>query len=318
MEYFGLLLGIIIIIVGSEIFIEGIESTAINYKIPKMFIILTIVAFGTSTPEFIISLQGVFKGNGNLVLSNVIGSTAVNTLLIIGISSLINPIKVKSNTVKKELPLHLFIIVIFSILFMDSLFGSTTNTISRSDALLLLLAFFLFFQYLMYLIKNRRKFLEFLTEEKPKFTLKKSVILSAIGLFLIIGGCTIAVKFSTLVAESLGWSEKITTMIFLVIGTSIPELVMSIISARKKQYDFVIGNIVGTNIFNICIVIGLPVFLFGSISTQAFNIIDMIAIIISGVILLVMVKKDYTISKKEGFLMILIFLLYYTYLFMWT
>lgn len=318
MEYFGLLLGIIIIIVGSEIFIEGIESTAINYKIPKMFIILTIVAFGTSTPEFIISLQGVFKGNGNLVLSNVIGSTAVNTLLIIGVSSLINPIKVKSNTVKKELPLHLFIIVIFSILFMDSLIGSNTNTISRSDALLLLLAFFLFFQYLMYLIKNRRKFLEFLTEEKPKFTLKKSVILSAIGLFLIIGGCTIAVNFSSLVAESLGWSEKITTMIFLVIGTSIPELVMSIISARKKQYDFVIGNIVGTNIFNICIVIGLPVFLFGSISTQAFNIVDMIAIIISGVILLIMVKKDYTISKKEGFLMILIFLLYYTYLFMWT
>ncbi len=318
MEYFGLLLGIIIIIVGSEIFIEGIESTAINYKIPKMFIILTIVAFGTSTPEFIISLQGVFKGNGNLVLSNVIGSTAVNTLLIIGVSSLINPIKVKSNTVKKELPLHLFIIVIFSILFMDSLFGSTTNTISRSDALLLLLAFFLFFQYLMYLIKNRRKFLEFLTEEKPKFTLKKSVILSAIGLFLIIGGCTIAVNFSSLVAESLGWSEKITTMIFLVIGTSIPELVMSIISARKKQYDFVIGNIVGTNIFNICIVIGLPVFLFGSISTQAFNIVDMIAIIISGVILLIMVKEDYTITKKEGFLMILIFLLYYTYLFMWA
>ena len=318
MEYLGLILGIIIIIVGAEIFIEGIESTSINYKIPKMFIILTVVAFGTSTPELIISLQGVLKGDGNLVLSNVIGSIAVNTLLIIGVSSMINPIKVKSNTVKKELPLHLFVIVIFSVLFMDNLFGSEGNIISRSDALLLLFTFVLFFRYLMYLIKNRKKFLEFLTEEKPKFTLKKSIILSAIGLFLIIGGCTIAVNFSSSVAEGLGWSEKVTTMIFLVIGTSIPELVMSIISARKKQYDFIIGNIVGTNIFNICIVIGLPVLLFGSISTNAFNIIDMIAILVSGVILLVMVKEDYTISKKEGFLMILLFFLYYTYLFMWA
>lgn len=134
----------------------------------------------------------------------------------------------------------------------------------------------------------------------------------------IIGGCIIAVEFSSLVAKSLGWSEKITTMIFLVIGTSIPELVMSVISAKKKQYDFIIGNIVGTNIFNICIVIGIPVLLFGTVSTQLFNIVDMIAIIISGVILLVMVKEDYVISKKEGFLMILMFILYYTYLFMWT
>lgn len=175
MEYLGLLLGIIIIVIGSEIFIDGIESTAINYKIPKMFIILTIMAFGTSTPEFIISLHGVLNGNGSLVLSNVIGSTAVNTLLIIGVASLINPIKVKNNTVKMELPLHLFIIVIFAILFMDTLYGDKVNTISRFDAVILLLSFFLFFEYLMYLIKNRWKLLEVFTDEKPKFTLKKSV-----------------------------------------------------------------------------------------------------------------------------------------------
>lgn len=318
MEYLGLLFGIIVIIIGSEIFIDGIEATAINFKIPKMFIILTIVAFGTSTPEFVISLQGVLNGDGSLVLSNVVGSTAVNALLIIGVASLVNPIKVKNNTVKRELPLHLFVIVIFSILFMDTLYGDKVNAISRFDAVILLLSFFLFFQYLMYLIKNRWKLLETFTEEKAKFTLKKSIIFSVVGLLLIIGGCNLAVSFSEMVAKSLGWSEKITTMIFLVIGTSIPELIMSIISAKKKQYDFIIGNIVGTNIFNICIVLGIPVLLFGTISTQSFNVVDMIAVIISGVILLVMVKEDYVISKKEGLLMILIFLLYYTYLFMWA
>ena len=201
---------------------------------------------------------------------------------------------------------------------MDTLFGNKTNTISRLDAILLLLAFFLFFQYLMYLIKNRSKFLEVFTNEKAKLTLKKSIIFSSIGLLLIIGGCNIAVESSSLVAKSLGWSEKITTMVFLVIGTSVPELIMAIISSRKKQFDFIIGNIVGTNIFNICIVIAVPVLLFGSISAVSFNVVDMIAIIIAGSILLFMVKEDHVISKSEGILMILIFILYYTYLFTWV
>lgn len=316
MEYLLLVVGIIIIIAGAQIFIDGIESTAINFKIPKMLIILTVVAFGTSAPELSISFNSVMSGNPEIVFSNVIGSTVVNSLLIIGVASIISPIKVKDNTIKKELPLHLLIIVVFSLLFLDSSFGFKTNALSRSDAIILLLCFMLFVRYLIYLVKKRNTILDFIKKEKPKFDLKKSVFYSLVGFALIIFGSNLAVDSAKNVALSLNWSNKVTTMIFIVIGTSIPELVMSIVSSRKKQYDFIIGNIVGTNIFNICIVLGLPILIFGKVETNAFSIVDIITIIISGIILLFSAKNDKVISKKEGIAMVLIFVLYYTYSFL--
>ncbi len=316
MEFIGLLSGILIIILGAGLFIDGLESFSINFKIPKMVIVLTIVAFGTSVPELAISFQGLLNNNGELVLSNVIGSTIVNSLLIIGVASLISPIKVKSNTVKEELPLHLFIIFIFVALFIDSAFDNNiVNTLTRNDALLLLIVFTLFLYFLIRMIKNHKSSLEILTLDKPKYPIKKSVIYSIIGLFLIIIGSKLAVETATLVAENLGWSEKIITMIFIVVGTSIPELIMSIVSARKKQYDFIIGNIIGTNIFNICIVLGLPIFLFGNVSSTSFNLIDMLTLVIAGLILFWSAKNDRVISKKEGLIMILLFCIYYSYVF---
>lgn len=315
MAFLGLVLGIIIIIIGAEIFINGIEAMSINFKIPRMFIALTILAFGTSAPELAISFQGLLNNNGELVLSNVIGSTIVNTFLIIGVASLITPIKVKNKTVKEELPLHLLIILIFVFIFFDSAFNNmSVNIITRNDALLLLLIFSLFLRHLINMIKEHKKITHFVKTEKPKYGLKKSIIYSAIGLSLIIGGGKITVDLATSAALSLGVSEKVITMLFIVIGTSIPELIMSIISARKKQYDFIIGNIIGTNIFNICIVLGLPIALIGAVESISFHLIDMIVIGIAGLLLYLFAKNDRIISKKEGLIMILIFCGYYGYI----
>ncbi len=315
MAFLGLVLGIIIIIIGAEIFINGIEAMSINFKIPRMFIALTILAFGTSAPELAISFQGLLNNNGELVLSNVIGSTIVNTFLIIGVASLITPIKVKNKTVKEELPLHLLIILIFVFIFFDSAFNNmSVNIITRNDALLLLLIFSLFLRHLINMIKEHKKITHFVKTEKPKYGLKKSIIYSAIGLSLIIGGSKITVDLATSAALSLGVSEKVITMLFIVIGTSIPELIMSIISARKKQYDFIIGNIIGTNIFNICIVLGLPIALIGAVESISFHLIDMIVIGIAGLLLYLFAKNDRIISKKEGLIMILIFCGYYGYI----
>ena len=140
-----IILGFIILIKGADLFIDGISSTATNLKVAKIIISLTIVAFGTSAPELAISIQGMLNGNGSLVLANVIGSTIVNTMLVIGLAALVKPIKVQNETVKKQLPLHLITIVIFSILYLIG------NGISRTDGLILIL---MFTGFLIYIIKS--------------------------------------------------------------------------------------------------------------------------------------------------------------------
>ena len=146
------LVGFYLLIRGADYFVDAISSTATNLKVPKLIISLSIVAFGTSAPELFISFQGLLNGNNDVVLANVIGSTIVNTMLIIGIAAIIRPIKIKNETIKKQLPLHLLIILVFAILLLDNIFNSTINTISRSDGIILFLIF-LYFIYYIYIIK---------------------------------------------------------------------------------------------------------------------------------------------------------------------
>ena len=131
------LVGFYLLINGADLFVDGIASTSANIKIPKLIISLSIVAFGTSTPELFISFKSLLNGNNDIVMANVVGSTIVNTMLIIGVSALIKPIRIKSETIKKQLPLHLMIILFFSLIFLDNMFNNTINTLSRSDALIL-------------------------------------------------------------------------------------------------------------------------------------------------------------------------------------
>ena len=300
-----IIIGFVILIKGADLFVDGISSTADNLKIAKIVIALTVVAFGTSAPELAISIQGMLNGSGSIVLANVIGSTIVNTMLIVGIAAIIKPIKVKSETVKKQLPIHLVTISIFSLIFIIG------NGISRIDGIILLITFLGFLMYIKRFIKKHDSVFE--KKEKTRWNNKTSIIIAIIGLICISIGSDIAVNNCSELAYKIGISEKLITMVVLVIGTSAPELAMAITSAKKKEFDIILGNIIGTNIFNIGFVLGLPVVMFGSVTAIDFNIIDMIIMSLSGIIIFSFSKDDKIISKKEGILMLAIFIEYYLY-----
>lgn len=300
-----IIVGFVILIKGADLFIDGISSTAINMKVAKIIISLTIVAFGTSAPELAISIQGMASNSGSVVLANVIGSTIVNTMLIIGVAALIKPIKIKHETVKKQLPLHLITIIIFAIIYLIG------NGISRLDGIILFTTFIAFLIYILKFMKKKKSFFE--KKEKPKWKLLPSIIYSIIGLFAIFLGSDIAVDNCTELAYKIGISEKLITMVVLVIGTSAPELVMAITSAKKKEFDIILGNIIGTNIFNIGFVLGLPVIIFGSVSSIDFQLVDMVLMALAGIIVYVFAKDDKLITKKEGLIMFAVFIEYYFY-----
>lgn len=309
------IIGFYLLIKGADFFVDAVSSTAINLKVPKIIISLSIVAFGTSAPELFISFQGLINGNDDVVLANVIGSTVVNTMLVIGIASIIKPIYIKSETIKKQLPLHLLIILIFSIVLLDNTFNKTINTISRSDAILLFLIFIIFIRYIYTYCKKSIHFKES-SSTPPKWNLSKSIIIAILSLIAISLGSDFAVNNCVEIARYLNISEKLITMVIIVIGTSTPELVMAITSAKKEEFDIIIGNIIGTNIFNIGFVLCLPIIIFGNVSTTNFNIIDMSVILISALSLYLFSKDDKKLTKKEGIIMISIFIIYYTYLFL--
>lgn len=309
------IIGFYLLVKGADYFVDAISSTATNLKIPKIIISLSIVAFGTSVPELFISFQGLLGGNNDIVLANVVGSTIVNSMLIIGTAAIIRPIKIKNETIKNQLPLHFLIILVFSILLLDSIFDKTINTISRSDALVLFVIFLCFIYYIFSYYKKSHH-LKDLIQEKPKWNLSKSIIISILGLIAISIGSNLAVDNCVIIARHLHISEKLITMIILVVGTSMPELIMAITSAKKGEFDIIIGNIIGTNIFNIGFVLGLPIILLGGVSTNSFNLVDMSIMIISGLILYTFAKDDRKLTRTEGIIMVCIFLSYYTYLFL--
>lgn len=308
-----IILGFFLLIKGADMFVDGISSTAINIKIPKIIISLTLVAFGTSTPELFISFRSILSENNDVVMANVIGSTIVNSMLVIGIAALIRPIRIKNETIKKQLPLHLLIISTFGILFLDEIFNHTTNTISRFDAILLLVLFSSFLFYI-YKFQKKNNWLKEKIEDKPKWNLPKSIIFSIIGLVLIYFGSNFAVDNCVNLANAMKIPSKLITMIILVIGTSSPELVMAITSIQKKEYDIIIGNIIGTNIFNIGFVLALPIAILGNVSTTSFNFADIFIMITAATIIYLFSRDDKKIDKLEGIVMISIFIIYYAYL----
>ena len=309
LEVIFLIIGFIIIIKSSDILVDCASSLAMKCKVPKMLIALTIVAFGTCAPEVAISFQSVASKNGTMAFANVVGSCIINTFLIIGIASLVRPIRVKHATIKKELPILLIITTGFCVLMLDSIFNPLTpNTFSRADGIILILLFLMFVAYIIQL--SRRKSEE--DEQQPKY---KNIFLI---LFLLIGSIIcitlssdVIVDNAVILAEKLKVSEKVITMVLIVIGTSLPEMVMTITSAKKKEFDMAIGNIIGTNIFNICIVLGLPITIFGDLVLDNFNLADIMTVFLTSFLLYIFARSERVVSKKEGIVMLAIVIAYY-------
>ena len=305
-----LVVGFIILIKGADIFVDGASGIAENFHVSKMLIGLTIVAFGTSAPEFAVSVKSIISNNGDIVLGNVIGSNILNILLILGVSSLVHSLNVKSATVKKELPITLLLTTLFAVLLSDSIFDKgLVNTFTRGDGITLLLFFMVFIYYLISMARNKVEE----AEEKEKISMFKAVAFLVVGIVGVVLGSNFVVDSASKIATILGVSERMIALTIIALGTSLPELVTSVTATRKGEYDIAIGNVVGSNIFNIGMVIGLPITIFGGIAKISFSYIDLLVMIVSTVLLFMFSFNDYKISKKEGIVFIILFIAYYSY-----
>lgn len=303
-----LVVGFIILIKGADIFVDGASSLAGNFKISKLVIGLTIVAFGTSAPEFAVSIKSIFSGSGDIVLGNVIGSNILNILLIIGVSSMFHFLNVKNNTVRKELPITILITTLLGVLLSDNLINGGDNAFTRSDGVIVLLFFAVFIYYLISVMRHK-------TEEPDEkyMPLFKAICFTIVGILAIIFGSNFVVDSASFLAKEFGVSEKMIGLTIIALGTSLPELVTSVTATRKGEYDIAIGNVVGSNIFNIGIVLGIPVTIFGGINNITLNYIDIIVMIISAILLFIFSANDRKITRKEGLIFLSLFVVYYTY-----
>ena len=309
LNLFLLIIGFIILIKGADFFVDGSSSLAKNFKVSPMLIGLTIVAFGTSAPELAVSIQSIIKGSGDIVLGNVVGSNIINILLIIGVSSLFHSLVVKNNTVKKELPIILLFSTALIVLISDSIFNLGENAFTRQDGIILLLFFTIFLYYLVSMMRHGQNNE---TDEPIKYNKLQSLFFIILGLVGVVLGSNFVVESASAIAKFIGISERIIALTVVALGTSLPELVTSVSATRKGEYDIAIGNVVGSNIFNIGVVLALPAAIFGGIGSITYNILDLIALILSAFLLFVFSFKDRKINKIDGIILLLVFVVYYS------
>ena len=305
-----LAVGLIALVKASDVFVDAASSFATRLRVPKMLVALTIAAFGTCAPELAISFTSMASHNVDMTLANVIGSCIVNILLIVGIATIVKPIEVKERTVKRELPLLVIVTTAFFVMLNDSFFGGK-NGLSRWDALILMGLFGVFMLYIMFAVHVRKVKRGRLP--KTKYTLGRSIIYIILSLATIVLAADIAVDNAVELAGAVGISQKVIAMTAIVIGTSLPELTMTVGASRKGEFDLAIGNIIGTNIFNICIVLGLPTLIFGGFESSSFGIIDTLVVLIAAVAYYVFGRSNKKLTRKEGIFMVMLFAAYYTY-----
>ncbi len=243
-----LALGFFLLVKGADWFVDGAAGLAEKFGIPQLVIGLTIVAMGTSAPEAAVSITAAIAGNADITIGNVVGSNILNILLILGVASTITPLAVARSTVKYEIP---FVIIVSFLLLVLGLDG----TVSRLDSIALIAAFILYLVYLFRLTKEKEKEPELVPAKR--MSIPKALILLVIGLVMIIGGSHFVVDAASYIATAMGVSQRLIGLTIVAFGTSLPELVTSVAAARKKNADIAIGNIVGSNIFNILFVTGI-------------------------------------------------------------
>ncbi len=305
-----LLISFVVLIKGADVFVESASSVAKHLNVPDILIGLTIVAFGTSAPEAAVSIKAVLAHNSDIVLGNIVGSNILNILLILGISSMIAPIHVQSHTIKKEIPFLLLVSLLLSILLMDTTSGEgTVNMISRMDGIVILLFFAVFIEHLISLAQSGQA-----EEIESKYTFKQAILYTILGLLAIIVGGNFVVSSATAIATALGVSQKFIALTIVALGTSLPELVTSIAAAQKGKQDLAIGNVIGSNIFNICFVAGFPAAFIGNIIPSSPVIIDLMIMLLATLMLFFFSYTKKKITKLEGISFLLIFVVYYGYL----
>ncbi|MCI9596276.1 MAG: calcium/sodium antiporter [Firmicutes bacterium] len=311
MEYVLLIVGFVLLVKGADVFVDGSSDIARYFGIPSFIIGLTIVAFGTSAPEAAVSITAAVKGQNGIAVGNVIGSNMFNLLMVLGACALVKPCPVQPSILKKEYPLSIAATVLFILLALMGAGSGQDFTLSQIDGLILLAVFILF--VIMTIRKAKRNPVResFGSQKKP--SLLKGVLLSIIGLAAIIVGGQVVVNSASAIAASFGVSQTLIGLTIVAIGTSLPELVTSIAAALKGETDIAVGNVIGSNLFNILLVLGASVSIH-PIKVEMINLYD--AGILVAVSLLIMIPSA---AKKEirrgwGLLFLLLYAAYSYYI----
>lgn len=305
------LVGFVLLIKGADWMVNGSTLLAKKNKIPDLAIGLTIVAFGTSAPELVVNTVASFEDHSDIVLGNIIGSNNFNLFMILGIVGLIFPITVQSSTVWKEIPISLFAAIVFLVLANGYLFSNEVG-LSRWDGMILMIMFLLFLFYIYKQMKNDVTIPEVVVVQVSNLKIWGFIVAGLVG--LIIGGKLI-VDNAVSIASTLGVSEKIIGLTIIAAGTSLPELMTSVVAALKKNSDIAIGNIIGSNIFNIFLILSVSSFVRPVEFSRVFN--TDLYLLIGGtvfVFLAMFIGKKKTLDRWEAALLLITFIGYTTYL----
>lgn len=308
MDVFFLLLSIVVIVKGSDMLVDGCVNLAKFLRVPTLVIGLTVVAIATGVPEIAISITSSIKGSNGLLLGNLLGSNMFNILFILGLIALIKPLLVKREIIIKNYLFALLSCFVLFVISYDVYFGDEFyNVITRSEGILLLCFAGIFLYSTILGVMDERR----LKVEKGKFTAKDAVCI-LIGILMVAISAEVIVNSSVNISKWFGISENLIGLTVIAVGTNLPELVTSVVAVRKGEIDMAIGNLVGTNIYNIFLILGIAATI-NPIAISPSSFMDIIILAITSIIVYIFIQHKKDISKMEGILMIGLYIVYIVY-----
>ena len=304
LQVFLLILGFVMLVKGADWFVDGAAGIAVKFGIPQLVVGLTIVAMGTSAPEAAVSITGAMNGAADIAVGNVLGSNILNILIILGLTGFITNVAIQKSTLMMEMPFMMVITVVFAVL------GLNDGNVGFTEGIILWALFLIYLGYLFVLAKKGNQDEEEKQEERPIW---KLILLGVIGGAIVVWGADITVGAATAIAKAVGLSERFIGLTIVALGTSLPELVTSVTAAKKGNCDIAIGNIVGSNIFNILFVIGTSSLIIPIIFEATF-LVDAIVALASGVLLWVATVRKKMLTRPWAIVMLLGYAAYFVYL----
>lgn len=297
-----LIAGFVMLMKGADWFVDSASGVAARFGIPQLVIGLTIAAMGTSAPEAAVSINAALSGNAGITVGNVIGSNILNVLLILGLTALIIPVAVQKSTIKWEMPFMHVVTIVLAVL------GISGGEITFMEGIILWLLFLVYFGYLFGMAKNGS-----VQEEEQQLPLWKQLLFLVIGIMAIMFGSDLTVDNATIIAQELGMDDRLIGLTVVAFGTSLPELVTSVTAARKGRADIAIGNVVGSNIFNVLFVVGTTA-LITPVAFKTGFLLDSAVALAAGLLLWFGVMKDRMLKRGTGVVMLLGYAVYFVYL----
>lgn len=302
MEYVLLIIGFILLIKGADFFVEGSSSLAQILKVPSVIIGLTIVAMGTSAPEASVSINAALAGSNDIAVSNIVGSNIFNGLIVVGVCAFLSAFQTNAEILKRDMPLNILVTFLLCIMFLDGKLSQTEGCILFAGMLLYIA------NMIFHSIKNKTA-----EESEKTLSLPKSIIYMITGLAAVIFGGDFVVDNACIIATNFGVSQNFVGLTIVAIGTSLPELVTSIVATKKGDSGLALGNAIGSNLFNILFILGFSSIL-SPLHVLNESIIDCIILLISSIILFIFAKTQRQMTKIEGGICIILYLIYMIYI----